>query len=196
MRRRNDADECSSGPHTGRSWVRAPHLCVPGCRDVAGRLVFTKHGRESEAEPSMGGQETVVVGWPRALMDRKCFRMNPPKRERTERLSVFVPSDSSRSMSFAIKRECRAAALRELLRRGLALVEAGRSLTAEPRPPGLDGRGPRRPGVWSEEPRERPRPTKSADCPFVPLAPVVARRKANFRKGIVPVRLCARREFY
>jgi hypothetical protein len=78
-------------------------------------------------------------------MDRKRFRVTTAKAQ-ANTASVGLRAERVVAIDeFAIKRECRAAALRELLRRGLASVEARRPLNEEPRPSGLDGRGPRRP---------------------------------------------------
>jgi hypothetical protein len=59
-------------------------------------------------------------------MDRKTFRMTPAKRERTERLSVFVPSDELVAIDefrYRSRMPSLAAAVRELLRRGLSSAE-------------------------------------------------------------------------
>jgi len=48
-----------------RGFERHTFVC-PGCCDIAGRLVFTKHGRESETDP-MPAHEAPSIAPPSAV---------------------------------------------------------------------------------------------------------------------------------
>ena len=60
MRGRDDLNECHPGRHDGGPWIRAPHLHV--CHDVERRLVFTRHGRESDIEPMPVHAAPTIAG--------------------------------------------------------------------------------------------------------------------------------------